>query len=258
MTWNLLVGGEDRFDRILALLARTQPDVLVLQECLGWEDGVRLGRVAQTLGLPATPEHTRLGLARPRGTGRRFHVALVSRLQIGTVATHADPAQVGHCILKAQVAAPGSSVLVLATHFDAKGEDQRLRDAHTLCGLVAPDRLQRERVLLAGDLNALSRRDPYPPDLDHLLRAAGSDKYGHPPRFEVMELLERQGYIDLLHHRSAPATWVTAQRERGGVQIDFRTDYLLASPLLARELTETRVLDGGKASDHEPVIARVG
>jgi exodeoxyribonuclease-3 len=257
MTWNVLFGGEDRFARILALIARAQPDVLVLQECLGWEEGPRLNDVARAMGVPEA--HARLGLARPRGSGRRFHVALCSRFPLARMDTHADPARIGHCIVDADVLAPGGAVRILGAHFDAHGEDERLRDARTLCALAPTATLGAARALVAGDLNALSRQDPYPADLDAKLVQAGVDKYGHPPRFEVMEVLERGGWTDLLHARlpaGAAATWVTAVRDRGGVRIDYRTDYVLASAPLAAACTAVEVLACEGASDHEPVIAR--
>src|SRR5687767_15857297 len=101
LTWNILFGGEERFDAILALLARVKPDVAVLQECLGWDEGDRLSRVAGALGVPYVEKHATLGFARARPSGRRFHVALVSRFPIARTTTHADPAQVGHVILEA-------------------------------------------------------------------------------------------------------------------------------------------------------------
>jgi exodeoxyribonuclease-3 len=247
MTWNVLFGGEDRFDRILALLARERPDVTVLQECLGWDAGDRLARASEAAGAA----HSFLGLARPRGSGRRFHVALLSRFPILSSTTLADPARVGHVIVDATVDAPGGSVSILGTHFDSQGEDERLRDAAALASLVPRERFERERLLVAGDLNALSRLDPYPADLAARLAASGVDKYGHPPRFDTMERLASGGWIDL-----RPDPWVTARRDRGGVHIEYRTDYLLASPALARDHAETRVLDCKGASDHEPVLAR--
>src|SRR5215212_3332060 len=101
LTWNILFGGEERFDSILALLARLKPDVVVLQECLGWEEGDRLSRAAGALGVPYIEKHATLGHARPRPSGRRFHVARLSRFPIVRTNTHADPAHVGHVILEA-------------------------------------------------------------------------------------------------------------------------------------------------------------
>ena len=62
MTWNILLGGEERFPRICSLLGRVRPDVVVLQECLGWDGSPHLARVADALEV----EHTFLARARPR------------------------------------------------------------------------------------------------------------------------------------------------------------------------------------------------
>lgn len=250
LTWNILFGGEERFESILALLARVKPDVVVLQECLGWDEGDRLRRVAGALAVPYIDKHAMLGHARARPSGRRFHVALLSRFPIVLTNTHADPEHVGHVILEAAVATPDGPTTILGTHFDSHGEDQRLRDARTLCTIAHPTRLASERVLVAGDLNALSTRDPYPADLAAQLQSAGTEKYGMPPRFEVMPLLEQHGLVDL-----RPEPWVTAMRDRGGVRIDYRTDYLLASPSLAARCDRVEVIACEGASDHEPVLA---
>lgn len=246
LTWNVLFGGEDRVGAILEVLRRERPDVVVLQECLGWETGDRLAQVGEAIGA----RHTVLGNSRPRGSGKRYHVAIASRIPVTATKTHADPAAIGHCILEAQLAAPGGAVTLLGTHFDSHGEDERLRDARTANAIAPASRLVSERVVLAGDLNALSRRDPYPVDLDRLLLAAGTEKYGHPPRFDTIDLLEANGWLD-----QRPDPWVTAVRNRGGVRIEYRTDYVFASPVLAPSCTGVRVVASNGASDHEPVLA---
>jgi exodeoxyribonuclease III len=261
VTANVLFGGQDRFDRLVDLVGSWRPDLLVLQECLGWEDGERLRRMAGALGVSTTPHHAHLGLARPRGSGRRYHVAVLSRRPMTRVVDHADPAVIGHCLVEAELAASsdagrgeGEALTVLGTHFDAHGEDQRLAEARYLRSLVS-SRLPGELLLLAGDLNALSRHDPYPPDLAELVRRAGTDKYGHPPRFDVMDELEAAGWVDALRARPMTPEWVTARRDRGGVAIDYRTDYVLASPKLSQRLVGARLLSTDGASDHHAVEA---
>lgn len=250
LTWNILFGGQERFDAILALLARVKPDVLVLQECLGWDGTDKLIRVAGAMGVPSIQAHAQLGHARPRGSGNRYHVAVLSRFPITSSITHADPAKVGHAIHEAHI--PQVNAKIFGTHFDSHDEDARLRDARTMCEVVDV----ADSVLVAGDLNALSTRDPYPPDLSEKLKAAGTEKYGVPARFEVMPLLERHGLVDLLYQGGPPRKWVTAERDRGGVRIDYRTDYLLASPSLAARCESVEILACHGASDHEPVLAR--
>lgn len=248
MTWNVLFGGEDRFGRILERIAAARPDVLVLQECLGWEDRERLGRVAATMGVPGDPRHAVLGIARPRGSGKRYHVAIVSRRAVERVVMHNDPKYLGHCLLEAQI----GDVTLFGAHFDSHNEDLRLVEARYVRPLFDASR----KLVLAGDLNALSRRDPYPPDFAARVAAAGTDKYGHPPRFEVIPELEETGWIDLLYHRGAPGRWITASRDRGGVRIDYRTDYVLASPRMAETLASIEIVDAAGASDHDAVLAQ--
>lgn len=248
MTWNILFGGESRFDRIVDRVSAARPDVLVLQECLGWEDRERLGRIARAMGLPNEPRHALLGTARPRGSGKRYHVAVVSRRPIDRVQLHNDPKVLGHCLVEAEI----GDVTLFGAHFDWHNEDLRLIEARYLRALYDPSR----KCLLAGDLNALSRRDPYPADLATRLAAAGTDKYGHPPRFEAIPELEAMGWIDLLHVRGAPAQWITARRDRGGVRIDYRTDYLFGSPRMAETLSSIEILGAGEASDHDAVVAQ--
>ena len=251
MTWNILFGGGDRFEQILGLVSRTAPDLLVLQEALGWEDRVRLGRIASALGLPDDPRHALLGEARPRGSGKRYHVAVVSRRPILSVRLHNDPAVIGHCLAEVEL----GGLTLFAAHFDSHHENLRFVEARYLRSRIDPQKFATGRFILAGDLNSLSRRDPYPSDLDVLLKAAGTDKYGHPPRFEVIEELESAGWIDLLHVRGAPAQWITAKRNRGGVHIDYRTDYVFGSPAMAADLSSISVVPAGDASDHDAVVA---
>ncbi|HYI00551.1 endonuclease/exonuclease/phosphatase family protein [Hyalangium sp.] len=254
MTFNVLFGGQDRFEAILGVLDRTRPDVLVLQECLWWEAGDRLHQVAEVLGVPADASHVHLGTARPRGSGRRYHVALASRRPLRAIHLHNDPRQIGHCLIQSQFDSR-EPVTFFGTHYDAHHEDPRLVEARYLCDLLDPITFREGLYLLAGDLNSLSRRDPYPPDFAGRVRAAGTDKYGHPPRFSVLETLESFGWVDTLYHRGPPAEWVTARRQNNGVQIDYRTDYILASPRMAERLIGAEVVDVGEASDHHAVLA---
>lgn len=251
MTWNVLLGAEERFESVLGVLARERPDLLVLQECLGWEDRVRLRRVCAAIGVPDDPRHTVLGPSRPRGSGKRYHVAVVSRAPLDLVVVHNDPAFLGHCLIEAAI----GDLRLWATHFDSHHENLRFVEARYLRSRIDPRRFASDRFLLAGDLNSISRRDPYPADLAERVLKAGTDKFGHPPRFDVIDELESAGWVDLLYAKGRPERWITAVRDRGGVPIDYRTDYLFGSPLLATSLASIRVVEAAGASDHDAVVA---
>lgn len=232
-------GGTRRFQRILETLAGLEPDLVGLQECLGWDEGDRLGQTARALGLP----HTFLGLARPRGSGQRYHVALLSRWPIEQAVSYADPAVNAHCLVRARV----EGLDLLVTHLDGHDEDLRLAEARWLNGLGA----QAGPAVLAADLNSLSPHDPYPDDLGEQLRQAGVAKYGPGVRREVMAELAAAGWRDPLYRWGPPPVWVTGSR----AGIPFRTDYTLVSPDLADRLESCRVVPvDEQVSDHCPVV----
>ncbi|WP_155350761.1 endonuclease/exonuclease/phosphatase family protein [Acrocarpospora pleiomorpha] len=256
MTLNVLLGGEDRFGALRTIIAAERPDLLVLQECVGWEDGVRLSAVAEVIGVPADGKHTILGRANARSSGRRYNVCVVSRTPILQWRVHMPPT-LAHCVVEAELAWPDADepLLLLATHLVHSDEDSRLTEVGELLALASPERLATRPCVLVGDLNALDRDDPYPADLDRRLAAAGMHKYGHPPRFEVMDRLHAAGWMDALRARPRSHRWVTAQRNRGTATVDTRTDYILLSPPLAPRLAGAEVIDVGSASDHHALVA---
>lgn len=255
MTLNLLLGGEDRLDAICAILAAQRPDLLVLQECVGWEGPERLEAVARAIGVPADGEHAILGAANLRPSGRRYHVAVLSRTPIARSRAHAPP-EVAHCIVEAEL--EGTPLAVLGTHLHANDEDSRLTEVEELLRIAPPERVRAGLLVLCGDLNSLSRHDPYPPDLDDRLARAGIHKYGHPPRFEVLDRLLAAGWVDALHARPRSEGWVTARRGPAGATVDTRTDYVLLSPRLLPRLVGADVVEAGNATDHHAVVADLG
>jgi exodeoxyribonuclease III len=253
MTFNILNGGEERFDAILDVVRGQMPDLLVLQECAKWEDGVRLAEIAKTLGVPNVPEHVVLGLANPRPSGARYDVALFSRIPIQAHHTHTDE-PIAHCVVEAKT----ETLNVIGIHLTSHDEDQRIAELAVLERILDGYDRERDKVLVAGDLNALLRDDPYDAaDLAASLSAAGIDKYGHPPRFDVMDRLTGRGLLDALRRAPATPAWATAPRTKNGVSIPLRTDYLLVSKPLAADLASSWMVDVGAASDHHAVVAEL-
>jgi len=251
MTFNILQGGGDeaRFRGVLDVIRRTAPDILILQECLDWENGERLKRVAEVLNV----SHARLAEARPRGSGKRYHLGVFSRLPWESFEVHNSAAFLGHALVKFQVDWGGQPLHILGAHFDAHNENLRFVEARYLRSLLDGAEFREGLYALAGDLNALSAHDPYPPDLEALLRQSMTTKYHLPPRFEVMEEMAEFGWLDGLYLHP-PSRWVTAPRYRGGVHIDYRTDYLLFSPRLAGRVAQVEVVPLNDESDHFPVL----
>lgn len=262
MTFNVLFGGGDegRFRDLVEVIERAGPDLVVLQECLGWSpEGPRMEAVAAALGLSLAPEHAVLGEARPRDSGRRYHVAAFSRFPMVASRCHAHPAFQAHALLDLDVQVGPQRIRCFGTHLDAHSETLRFVEARYLRSLLAEGDLERRAHLLLGDLNSLSHRDPYPGTLAEDLARSGTTKYGHPPRREVIPELEEMGWRDALYARGTPPdTWVTATRERGGVRIDYRTDYVFLSAPLVPCLRAARILPlDREESDHLPVVVEL-
>jgi exodeoxyribonuclease III len=257
MTLNVLLGGEDRMDAICALVAAVQPDLLALEECVGWDQCERLAAIAAAIGVAADERHMVLGAANLRPSGRRLHVGLVSRAPIARSRVHAPP-QVAHCILEVELEWRGAPLTMLAAHLHANDEDSRLVEVDELLAIAPAAALRARPYILCGDLNALTRHDPYPAELDDQLARAGVHKYSHPPRFDVMDRLLAAGWVDALRARPDSPRWVTARRGPCSAPVDTRTDYVLLSPPLAPRLRAAGVIDVGGASDHHAVAAELG
>lgn len=266
VTQNVLLGGEQRFAALCHVLHAAQPDLLLLQECLGWEDGVRLAALARSLGIPADDRHCFLSHSNPRGSGKRYHLALLSRLPILTARAHTQG--LAHSLLDATVAlptadsaTPRATLRILGAHLVSSDEDARLAEAEILHSLVSAGLARGEDLLLAGDLNSLSPHDPYPADLGERCARLGITKYGHPARFDVLRRLLSTGLIDAHVRRVEGTLWASAVRGRrdggpdSGERVMTRTDYVLLSPSLAQRLLGGGVIDVDQASDHLAVFA---
>lgn len=266
VTQNVLMGGEQCFDALCSVLNAAHPDVLVLQECLGWEDGVRLRALARHCDVPEDDRHIFLSLSNPRGSGKRYHLALVSRAPI--LAARVHTAGVAHSLLDATLSLSATShqanqgrLRIIGAHLVSGDEDVRLAEADVLLSLVTDSLARGEDLIIAGDLNSLSSHDPYPDDLGERLAELGIRKYGNPARFDVMQRLFSAGFVDSLARRPDGAPWASAVRGRrdggpdSGIRIPTRTDYVMLSPRLLPRLVGCGVIDVGQASDHHAVYA---
>lgn len=252
MSWNVQDGAGERLAGVAALVRAQRPDLLALQECLGWEDGRALARVAEAMGIPAVAAHAVLGGASPRPSGVSFPPALLSRRPLLEAEAVVDPARFRHGVLRAAIdAGPGLPALrVLVVHLPWHDEDARLAEVEALLALL-PAGWTGEPWLLLGDLNSLSPRDPWPATLGADLTAQGVSKFGLPPRFDVLRRLLEAGWVDCVDAARGPE-WHTVER-RG---LRLRPDHALASPALAARAREARSLCAGGASDHRPLLLR--
>ena len=246
ISFNILFGAykpRGRFESIAEFLKSYDPDVVLLQECMDWTPD-RLQELGKLVGL----DHSYLGTSNRRGSGRRYHLGALSRYSIE------GPVEYGAAYLAhgcTEVTIQGVTLFNL--HLNAHFEDQRLWEVEGLLEDAFPaERVETEDLVLTGDLNSLSRHDPYPENLGRVLSEAGVTKYGDPVTFDVMDALEKTGWLDPMIGREP---WATRLRMETSPPTPTRTDYLLVSPSLKESVADCRVLPLTKdESDHYPVL----
>jgi endonuclease/exonuclease/phosphatase family metal-dependent hydrolase len=251
LTYNLLADDDadtlERFAQATALLRDASPDVLVLNECnLLARDGQRLHDLETALSMQAK-------LA-PAANG--FHLALL--LRDGRFDDfEALQAGFAHTAIVARVTVCGSQLKVIGAHLNPYSPAQRLQEAQRLIAQVEAN----ERVVLMGDLNAISPRDA-PALAPHFwvqrYRRRHLDESGAIDT-RAIEALETAGLVDLHAALNMPTqptrpTQRYAQSERPAQ----RLDYVFVSAGLAG--TAVRCLPyahpfAQTASDHLPVFA---
>lgn len=211
------MDGTLDLERIGALIAETEPDVVTLQEIDQAVD--RTGGVDQAVRYGALTGMEPLFGDFMEYQGGRYGMALLSRLEIlESTNIRLPPGAEPRSALTARIRLPGSGreAVISGIHF-YRTEEERLAQATSLMeSLKDEDGL----VLLAGDFNST-------------------------PGSPVMELLETRWTVAL--KTGSPLTFPADGPER---EIDF----VLLRPKGQVRVLEHRVLDEEVASDHRPVL----
>jgi endonuclease/exonuclease/phosphatase family metal-dependent hydrolase len=135
VTYNILLGGHGRGERIAAVLDRCDADVVALQEA---NDVDLVRSLAQRLGM-------RMIVAKPNDASK-LNLAVLTRLPVTRWRAHRHPGRMlrAHLVCELDVQAPGLSRLRihnvhLAARFGEKnkGEARRLRELDAILGDVA-------------------------------------------------------------------------------------------------------------------------
>ena len=152
VTYNILLGGQGRGERIAAVLARCEPDVVALQEACDL-DLVR--ELARRLGM-------RMIVAKPNDASK-MNLAVLSRLPVTRWRAHRHPGRMlrAHLVCELDVGAPRLSRLRihnvhLAARFQEKnkGEARRMRELEAILGDI--ERSGPTPHIVLGDFNSLA------------------------------------------------------------------------------------------------------
>jgi exodeoxyribonuclease-3 len=252
MTYNILDGGltlGGRLDRVIQVVRQAKPDLLVLNECNGFDaDGYRtLYRLEADLAMRGLIAQARSG----------FHVTVFVR-NMRVVECHPMTDWFHHAALRAKLVYAGGELTLLGTHLCPFSAEARVREAQYLASYV-----REEQVILMGDLNAISPRDQARATVDRMTPhrrsrqlLAGTDVVDT----RALAVLESAGLVDLWrrqHPEKSGFTLPTPLVERTPQPI-LRFDYILATPKLAGAVRSIRVVENDttrSTSDHFPVVA---
>ncbi|HEY7849564.1 MAG TPA: endonuclease/exonuclease/phosphatase family protein [Ktedonobacterales bacterium] len=244
LTYNILVGGEERLPFIRDIIRSQNPDVVAIQEANSRENIETLARDLEMRLI--------VGEA-----NCEFHVALLTRLPVVRSANHRAP-EFEKTALEVEALWDGQPLRIITTHLKANVSQETRREAEVeaLLRLTGPvgGPTGAERRLLLGDFNALSPVDHFTPHFDIPEEdTAFAERAYATPRLAIPRLLAA-GYVDLYQQMRPSESGYTTKTPTPVVRID----YIFASPALAGRATYCDRVESPLvilASDHMPVRA---
>jgi exodeoxyribonuclease III len=254
MTYNLLTGGRDasgdaRLGSISETIRAVAPDVLVLNECNGFEqEGYRtLYRLEAELGMRGVLAQAHSG----------FHVALFIR-RGRLLETRFLNREVHHAVLSATLELDGTVLRVVGAHLNPFGGDARLLEVQHLMRY-----LREDHVFILGDLNALSPHDigAYQPER-WLPRRRARHVLAESGRLDTRAIaaLESAELVDVFLQRGAAEPTALTRLGADFEAYQVRIDYVFATPQAAERVTRAERVNGAlveAASDHYPLYVDV-
>ena len=240
LTYNILVGGEERLPFIRDIIGGQNADVVAIQEANSREN---VEALARDLNM-------RLVFGEANS---EYHVALLTRLPVTRSVNHRAP-ELEKTALEVETVWNGEPLTIITTHLKANvsQEAQRATEVNALLRLTGPagDGLR----LLMGDFNALSPVDHFASGLQFSEEdEAFAERAYAAPRLVIPPELEA-GYVDVFRQVRPSEPGYTTRTPTPVVRID----YIFASPTLARRATSVDRVDSPLvilASDHMPVRA---
>ena len=238
LVYNIHAGkdaaGVDNLERVAEIVRRTGADIALLQEV---DQGTRRsGGVDQPALLARlTNLHAAFGSSLDY-QGGKYGVAILSRWPIVSdtllaLPVHPPQERSGGSreprgALRAEIASPQGTVVVINTHLDASADDRwRRQEARTVLAIADAARRGRAHLLIGGDFNST-------------------------PESGVQDTIRRSGLRDAWRECGAGEGFTYPAR--GGIK---RIDYLFLTErtrCLGAEVLET------EASDHSPLLVTLG
>lgn len=240
LTYNILVGGEERLPFIRDIIRSQAPDVVAIQEANSRDNVERLAHDLE------------MRLVFGEGNSA-FNLALLTRLPVTNSATYRPP-ELQKAALDVELQWEGRPLRVINTHLraGAEAEQQRAVEVESLLRAIGP--ASDEPRLLMGDFNALSPNDQFTPDIEMTDDDVAYAERTYPLPRLVIAKVQDAGYVDMFRRLRSGEPGYTAKTPTPATRID----YIFASPALAQRATYCDCVESPLvilASDHLPVRA---
>lgn len=250
LTYNIEMGGRERFEQLYTVLAHAEADIISLTEADDREVVAELARALEMDHIWA------------RGSGAR-HIATLSRTSIVEwQIVNKKPLTQAALVTVHDTRPFGNERFILYNvHLrpDPFWHYELMRTLATLA-LLRLTRLRQGPHLIVGDLNTYAPGDPI--DIETLLRyTSAADRRKHAlQRYRFLRLavrlLHHAGYTDCYRHLHPDTSGYTFTRHRIPIN---RMDYIFAEPQMAGALRACALghalPQAASASDHFPLWA---
>lgn len=243
--YNIFRGGKDRLEKVSKVIEDINPDICGILEAVDWEaNSKKIKEFAENLGFDS------FEVAQANSV---YNLAVLSKVPIRVTGLRKG---MQHVAL--QVVVEGGEfkdTAVFFVHLSPVSEDVRLLEIEEIMNHAT-----KNNSIIMGDFNSLSPHDPYnKKELLNTFRKKQIRKYGESElRFDVIEEIERSGYVDAASYLNHPFTTSvpTAFNIDPSHETPLRIDYAFVSEHLAPSLrgAEThKTRHAEKASDHYPL-----
>lgn len=251
MAYNILNGGEDRFDSIIKVISDEDPDFLVINEANGFEknNNQKLNKFSEETGLL----HLKLALSGEYD----YHTAVFSKYPFKEVK---DIKPLRNAGILAIIDTKSGEIAIAGAHLTPYTEDSRLSEID----LIINQQKQHPNKILMGDMNSLSVGDGYNEEMIKGFNSAQLEKFTTDTkfRFDVISKINSVGYVDtaVIFGREKEYTVPTKINQDQAHLINMRVDYIFVSDTLKNKLKSYSVIKNAlteKASDHYPVVVEL-
>ncbi len=248
MTYNILNGGEDRFESIIKVVSSENPDFLVINEANGFEKNgnQKLDKFSEKTGLL----HFKLALSGEYD----YHTAVFSRYPFKEVREIKTLRNAGILVV---IETKLGEISIAGAHLTPYTEDLRLSEID----LIANQQKQYPNKILMGDMNSLSVIDGYNEKMIKGFNNTQLEKFTTDGkfRFDTINKITSLGYVDtaVIFGKQKECTVPTKINQDEAHLINMRVDYIFVSDSLKNKVKSYSIIKNAlteKASDHYPVV----